>query len=81
MVVLRRNVVVLRRNVRRFRGELVFKAHRLFFHSTLDSRVIEKGEEKVVVVTDGKGDWQFVKILEYLELDDAGTPPPPPPDF
>ena len=74
-------MVVLRRNARRFRGELVFKAHRLLCHSTLDSRGTGKGEEKVVVIPDGKGDWQFVKILEYLELDDAGTPPPPPPDF
>ena len=30
------------RNVRRFRGGLVFKAHRLLYHSTLGSRVIKK---------------------------------------
>ena len=33
---------LLRRNVNRFRGGLVFKAHRLVYHSTLDLRVIKK---------------------------------------
>ena len=32
----------LRRNVQWFRGRLVFKAHRLVYHSTLCSRVIKK---------------------------------------
>ena len=32
----------IRRNVKRFRGWLVFKAHRLFYHSTLGLRVIKK---------------------------------------
>ena len=32
----------LGRNVKRFRGGLVFKAHRLLYHSTLGSRVIKK---------------------------------------
>ena len=36
----------LRRNVNRFRGGLVFKAHRLVYHSTLGSRVIKKEEEE-----------------------------------
>jgi len=31
------------RNVKRFRGGLVFKAHRLLYYSTLGSRVIKKG--------------------------------------
>jgi len=31
-----------RRNVKRFRGGLVFKAYRLLYHSTLGSRVIKK---------------------------------------
>ena len=31
-----------RRNVKRFRGGLVFKAHRLLYHSTLGLRVIKK---------------------------------------
>ena len=30
------------RNVERFRGGLVFQAHRLFYHSSLGSRVIKK---------------------------------------
>ena len=33
---------LLYRNVQRFRGGLVFKAHRLVYHSTLGSRVIKK---------------------------------------
>ena len=33
---------LLRRNVMRCRGGLVFKAHRLVYHSTLGSRVIKK---------------------------------------
>jgi len=37
-----RGGVVLHRNVKRFRGGLVFKAHRLLYHSTLGSRVVKK---------------------------------------
>jgi len=33
---------LLRRNVKRFRGGLVFEAHRLLYHSTLGLRVITK---------------------------------------
>ena len=33
---------LLRRNVKRFRGGLVFKAHRLVYHSTLGLRIIKK---------------------------------------
>ena len=33
---------LLRRNVKRFRGGLVFKAHRLVYHSTLGLPVIKK---------------------------------------
>jgi len=36
----------LRRNVNRFRGGLVFKAHRLLYHSTLGWRVIKKKKKK-----------------------------------
>ena len=32
----------LRRNVKRFLGGLVFKAHRLLYHSTLGLRIIKK---------------------------------------
>jgi len=35
---------LLSRNVKRFRGGLVFKAHRWLNHSTLGSRVIKKKE-------------------------------------
>ena len=34
--------MVLYRNVKRFRGGLVFKAHRLVYHTTLGLRVIKK---------------------------------------
>ena len=33
---------MIRGNLKRFRGGLVFKAHRLFYHSTLGSRVKKK---------------------------------------
>ena len=33
--------------VKRFRGGLVFKAHRLVYHSTLGSRVIKKKKRRV----------------------------------
>ena len=37
---------LLSRNVERFRGGLVVKAHRCLYHSTLDSRVIKKKSVK-----------------------------------
>ena len=40
--------VLLHRNVQRFRGGLVFKAHRLVYHSTLGLRVIKKKNIKKV---------------------------------
>jgi len=40
---------VVGRNVERFRGGLVFKAHRLLHHSTLGSRVIKKKRSLCVV--------------------------------
>ena len=36
---------LLYRHVRRFRGRLVFKAHKLLYHSTLGLRVIKKKKE------------------------------------
>ena len=36
---------LLRRNVQRFRGGLVSKAHRFLYHSTLGSRIIKKRRE------------------------------------
>jgi len=40
----------LRRNVKRFRGGLVFKAHRRLYHSTLGLSVIKKEKRKQVDV-------------------------------
>jgi len=37
---------LLSRNVQRFRGGLVFQAHRLLYHSTLGLKVMKKKEEK-----------------------------------
>ena len=37
---------LLRRNVKRFRGGLVFKAHRLLYHSTLGWREIKKKKKE-----------------------------------
>jgi len=41
----------LGRNVKRFRGGLVFKAHRLLYHSTLGSRVINTKKKIELVVS------------------------------
>ena len=38
--------------MKRFRGGLVFKAHRLLYHSTLGLRVIKKKKRKVRVSLD-----------------------------
>ena len=38
-------VQLLRRNVKLFRGWLVFRAHRLLYHSTLGLRVMKKGKK------------------------------------
>jgi len=38
--------MLLHRNVQRFRGGLVFKAHRLVYHSTLGLRVIKKKKHR-----------------------------------
>ena len=37
---------ILHRNVQRFPGGLVFKAHRLVYHSTLGWRVLKKKKKK-----------------------------------
>jgi len=42
----RKSEQLLRRNVKRFRGGLVFKAHRRVYHSTLRWRVIQKKREE-----------------------------------
>ena len=41
---------LLRRNVKRFRGWLVFKAHRRLYHSILGSRVIKEKESSTPIV-------------------------------
>ena len=40
---------LLHRNVQRFRGGLVFQAHRLVYHSTLGLRVMKKKQKSGVV--------------------------------
>jgi len=40
------DALFLRRNVQRFRGGLVFKAHRFLNHSTLGLRVIKKKKKR-----------------------------------
>jgi len=52
------------RNVKRFRGGLVLKAHRLLYHSTLGLRVIKKKKSRVEGVgcgvrSLGFGSWNF----------------------
>ena len=42
-------------NVKRFRGGLVFEAHRLLYHSTLGLRVIKKKEKKMSFTVQGSG--------------------------
>jgi len=42
---------LLHRNVKRFQGGLVFKAHRWLHHSTLGSRVIKKKRRNVLEVS------------------------------
>ena len=41
---------MLRRNVKRFRGGIVFKAHGLVYHSTLGLRVIKKKKTSACAV-------------------------------
>jgi hypothetical protein len=45
---------LLGRNVKRFRGGLVFKAHRLLYPSTLHSRVIRRRRKGDLVSVEGK---------------------------
>jgi len=49
--------------VKRFRGGLVFKAHRLVYHSTPGSRVIKKKEEDLRGRVDG------VEAVEHMAHD------------
>ena len=52
---------LLRRNVKRFRGGLVCKAHRRVYHSTLGLRVIKKKKEQLV----GTGHPAPIQILPF----------------
>ena len=52
-----RGTGLLRRNVKRFRGELVFKAHEILYRSTLGLRVIKKKK----------------KMFEGRDLDETGV--------
>jgi hypothetical protein len=45
-------VVLICRNVKRFRGGLVFEAHRPVYHSTLGSRGIKKRRRHLAEVGD-----------------------------
>ena len=44
----KRKEELIRRNVERFREVLVFKAHRLLYHSTLGLRVIKKKKNEIL---------------------------------
>ena len=54
---------ILRRDVKRFQGELVFEAHRPLYHSTLGPRVTKKTkrnrEFRVEIGVPGWGKGQF----------------------
>ena len=50
-------------NVQRFRGELVFKAHRLLYHSTLGLRVIKQSREESAL------SYSAAELESFCELD------------
>ena len=50
--------------MRRFRGGLVVKAHRLVYHSTLGSRVIKKKKDREI-------------RFELSDVEKVGQPAPP----
>ena len=53
---------LLRRNVQRFRGELVVKAHRLVYHSALGLTVIKKKKKQ------GEVHWNLCRSLGTAAL-------------
>ena len=69
---------VLRRNVKRFRGGLVCKAHRLLYHSTLGLRVIKKKKKRSDLqvsrkrTSSGYGVWPLPDELTFGEGGPAG---------
>ena len=52
----------LRRNVKRFRGGLVFKAHRLVYHSTLGLRVMNRRKKNSAEPALDAGAWSFIWV-------------------
>ena len=56
---------MLRRNVKRCRGGLVFEVHRLLHHSTLGSRVIKKGR-RTDVGEEGTEDAEVATPLQWV---------------
>ena len=56
-------------STQRFRGGLVFKAHRLLYHSTIELRVIKKkSNKKTANRKHGPGHYLFIQILIYLSI-------------
>ena len=66
---------LLRRNVKRFRGGLVFKAHRLLHHSILGLRVMKKKRrDLVVLVMDDLGGEAYAHTMSRLITSGGRTP-------
>jgi hypothetical protein len=63
---------LLRRNVKRFRGGIVFKAHRLRYHSTLGSRVLKKKRKETwsisVEIEKQTGFWPYTDLGNVFVL-------------
>ena len=58
--------IAVRKNVKRFRGGLVFKAHRLVDHSTLCSRVIKKTDKE-----DRSRAWPVIHARPFAAVSDG----------
>ena len=65
---------LLRRIVRRFRGGLVFKTHRLLYHSTLGSRAIKKKKKREggVRVAEGQDEGVETAVGKEYQLKISG---------
>ena len=66
----------LRRNVKRFRGGLVFKAHRLVYDSTLGSRCIKKKKQKKASIQSYllENDVALVEVVQRAQCDEEVRP-------
>ena len=62
------------RVVQRFRGGLVFKAHRLLHHSTLGLRVIKKKKKVVIGPRQIRGPTSAWRLREIAEFYDSKRP-------